>query len=68
MVLCNCEDDPCRTEVYVSDVRIAIAERDRAVVECEQFNADGSPVWPQPRTRWQLLRGDRLIAEGWTTP
>lgn len=26
MVLCNCDEDPCRTEVYVSDVRIALAE------------------------------------------
>lgn len=25
-VLCNCDEDPCRMEVYVSDVRIAVAE------------------------------------------
>lgn len=30
MVLCNCDEDPCRMEVYVSDVRIAVAELERA--------------------------------------
>jgi hypothetical protein len=29
MVLCNCDSDPCRMELYVSDVRIAVAEIDR---------------------------------------
>lgn len=29
MVLCNCDQEPCRMEVYVSDVRIARAEIER---------------------------------------
>lgn len=37
MVLCMCTDDPCRMEVYVSDVRIL--ERELARLRAERWAA-----------------------------
>jgi hypothetical protein len=33
IVPCNCEEEPCRTEVYVSDIRIALANLSEGVSE-----------------------------------
>lgn len=60
-VLCNCDDEPCKMEIYVSDVRIAVDDQVRLLLGVADVFIDRKPDTGADATKLLLQEITRLI-------